>query len=306
MNYFYYPGCSLEGTAREYNLSTRSLMAALGAELMEIDGWACCGASAAHAESELLSWVLPARTLALAEKMGRERRENLDILVPCSACYLNLKKVSETARFDAGLLKKINTVLEEDGLIFENRLKVRHLLDVLTRDVDISDIEHRIHNRFTGFAMAPYYGCQCLRPYPVFDDPEKPVSMEKLIRLAGAAVHPWEMGGRCCGASHMTTHPETGRTLVSKILRAAREADAIVTVCPMCQMNLEGFQHKITKSGHDMPLVTILYLPQFLGMAMGLPEEDIRLDLNLSVTHDFRKKYQSLAAVLPSGARNSA
>ena len=143
MNYFYYPGCSLEGTAREYNLSTRSLMAVLGAELMEIDGWACCGASAAHAESELLSWVLPARTLALAEKMGRERRENLDILVPCSACYLNLKKVSETARFDAGLLKKINTVLEEDGLVFENRLKVRHLLDVLTRDIDISDIEHR-------------------------------------------------------------------------------------------------------------------------------------------------------------------
>jgi len=306
MKYFYYPGCSLEGTAREYNLSTLSLMRALGAELIEIEDWTCCGASAARSESELLSYVLPARVLALAEKMSQDRKEKLDILVPCSACYLNLKKVSEDSRVNPGLLKKINTALEPDGLVFENRLSVRHLLDVLTRDIDASDFEKRVHRLFTGFSVAPYYGCQCLRPYPVFDNPEMPQSMEPFIRAAGAAVHEWEMGGRCCGASHMTTHPEAGRAMVAKILRQARGADMIVTVCPMCQMNLEGFQKEISKTCHEKLEITILYLPQFMGMAMGLAASDIRTDLNLCITRAFTEKYQPLAAVMPPGVRNSA
>ncbi len=306
MKYFYYPGCSLEGTAREYNLSTLSLMNALGAELIEIEDWTCCGASAAHSLSELLAWVLPARVLALAEKMNRERKKPLDILVPCSACYLNLKKVSETCRTDTGLLEKINTVLAVEGLFLENRLIVRHLLDVLTRDIDISDIKQNVQKFFTGFSVAPYYGCQCLRPYAVFDDPERPESMEPLIRAAGAAVHPWKMGGRCCGAAHMTTHPETGRALVAAILAGARGSDMIVTVCPMCQMNLEGFQKKIAKTGPGISETTILYLPQFLGMALGLPESAVRTDLNLCITPGFRKKYQPLTAKPLSGAQPSA
>lgn len=286
MKYLYYPGCSLEGTAFEYNASTRALMQELGADLLELKDWTCCGASAAEATSYLLSLVLPACILARAEEMNGAA----EILVPCSACYLNLKKVEEKARKDPVLLDKINTILEEEKLHLHGQIRVRHFLDVVARDVGPAKIVSRVKNSFIDLNIAPYYGCQCLRPYSIFDDPEEPRSMEPLIEAVGAKIHPWNMGGRCCGASHMTTKPEVALELVAAILKAARGADAIVTVCPMCQMNLEAYQKKISgKSREDMRM-TILYLPQFLGLAMGLSEQDLRLDLNLSITKAFQDK----------------
>ena len=294
MKYLYYPGCSLEGTALEYNRSTCSLMKALGMELVEIDDWSCCGASAATTVSELLSLVLPARNLALAEKMCEETGEMLDILVPCSACYLNLKKVSEQAAADPALLDRLNTILAEDGLKFKNRLTVRHLLDVLSKDIDMNALAANIISPLSGVNAAPYYGCQCLRPYPVFDDPEKPQSMDALIRACGALPYTWDMGAACCGASHMNTKPEVGQALVGRILSRAENADVILTVCPMCQMNLEGYQKKIGHACHKTFHTSILYLPQFIGMALGLSEDRTRMDLNLSITADFKRKIENL------------
>ncbi len=294
MKYLYYPGCSLEGTALEYNRSTCSLMAALGVELVEIDDWSCCGASAATTISELLSLVLPARNLALAERMCEETGEKLDILVPCSACYLNLKKVSEQAAANPALLDQLNSILAEDGLKLENHLNVRHLLDVLSKDLDPDHLAASVISPLFGVSAAPYYGCQCLRPYPVFDDPEKPESMDALIRACGATPYAWAMGGVCCGASHMNTKPEVGKTLVGRILSRAGNADVILTVCPMCQMNLEGYQKKTGHACHKEFNTTILYLPQFIGIALGLSEEQVRTDLNLSITADFKKKIENL------------
>lgn len=288
MKYLYYPGCSLEGTAREYDLSTRAFMQELGADLLEIKDWTCCGASAAEATSYLLSLALPACILAMAEKMNGVE----EILVPCSACYLNLKKVEEKSRKDPELLDKINTILEEEKLHLRGQVRVRHLLDVVARDVGPKKIFTRLKNPLLDLSIAPYYGCQCLRPYSVFDDPEAPTSMEPVIKAAGAKIHPWNMGGRCCGASHMTTKPEVALELVAAILKAARGADAIVTVCPMCQMNLEAYQKKISGMCKEDMSMTILYLPQFLGLALGLSEKDLRLDLNLSITKAFRDKLQ--------------
>ena len=286
MKYLYYPGCSLEGTAREYDLSTRAFMQELGTDLLEIKDWTCCGASAAEATSYLLSLALPACILAMAEKMNGVG----EILVPCSACYLNLKKVEEKSRKDPELLDKINTILEEEKLQLRGQVRVRHLLDVVARDVGPKIIFSRLKNPLLDLSIAPYYGCQCLRPYSVFDDPEAPTSMEPVIKAAGAKIHPWNMGGRCCGASHMTTKPEVALELVAAILKAARGADAIVTVCPMCQMNLEAYQKKISGMCKEDMSMTILYLPQFLGLALGLSEKDLRLDLNLSITKSFRDK----------------
>lgn len=286
MKYLYYPGCSLEGTALEYNASTRAFMQELGVDLLELADWTCCGASAAEATSHLLSLALPAYNLAIAEKMDGTK----EILVPCSACYLNLKKVEKKSRKDPELLDKINTILKEKNLHYQGQVRVRHLLDVVARDVGPAEIVSRVKNPFIDLKIAPYYGCQCLRPYPIFDDPEEPRSMEPLIEAVGAKIHPWNMGGRCCGASHMTTKPEVALELVTAILRAARGADAIVTVCPMCQMNLEAYQKKISAMSKEDMHMTILYLPQLLGLAMGLSEQDLRFDLNLSITKAFLNK----------------
>jgi len=138
--------------------------------------------------------------------------------------------------------------------------------------------------------IAPYYGCQALRPYAVFDDPEEPVSMEAIIKATGASVHDWEMGGKCCGAAHMNTKQEVAIELVAAILKAGKGADAIVTVCPMCQMNLEAYQSKISGVANEDLSTTILYLPQLLGLAIGLSDQDLHLKDNLAITDAFRNK----------------
>ena len=286
MNYLYYPGCSLEGTALEYNTSTKTFLQEVGVNLTELDDWTCCGATAAESISALLSLVLPARNLALAEKMDGDK----DILVPCSACYLNLKKVEEKTKNDPEISTKLNEILRENQLELKGKVRVRHLLDILSKDLGPEIIQNRLKKSLAGFRIAPYYGCQCLRPYPVFDDPEAPRSMEPLIESTGAEIHSWKMGGKCCGASHMNTKTEVALELTGAILKGAQGADAIVTVCPMCQMNLEAYQDRISKTNKKDLGISILYLPQLLGLAIGLSEKDLRLDLNLAISSDFREK----------------
>jgi heterodisulfide reductase subunit B2 len=286
MKYLYYPGCSLEGTAREYNMSTRALLKAMGVEFVEIEDWTCCGASAAEPISSLLSLSLAARNIAIAEK-----EEGIsDILVPCSACYINLKRVTETVRKDPDTYARINTVLAEEGLHLGRRMRVRHLLDVLATDLGAGIIRKQRTQNLSNLSIAPYYGCQCLRPYVEFDNPEAPTSMKPLIEATGASVFPWDMGGRCCGASHMSTKMEVALELTGSILMAAHGADAIVTVCPMCQMNLEAYQKKISGRSGKLIDTTVLYLPQLLGMALGVSGEDLGLKLNLAITDTFRDK----------------
>jgi heterodisulfide reductase subunit B len=286
MQYIYYPGCSLEGTAQEYDCATRAVLAAFGVTLVELDDWTCCGATAAEGISRLLSLALPARNLAIAESTS----PGLDILVPCSACYLNLKRVSVRIRTETDLLEEINTVLASEQFRLSGSTNVKHLLEVLAIDLGPERLAAKVTHPLSGMTIAPYYGCQCLRPYPVFDDPEQPRAMRGLIQAAGADVFDWAMGPKCCGASHMHTKMDVGLALSGAILEAAQGADAIATVCPMCQLNLEGYQKKISRLKARPMTTTIIYLPQLLGLAMGIGEAQLKLSLNLAVGNDFEKK----------------
>jgi len=286
MKYIYYPGCSLEGTALEYNNSTQAALQAMGAELVELEDWTCCGASAAEATSYLLSMVLAARNLALAERMDAEA----DIMVPCSACYLNLRRVEEHVQQDAGLSDKINEALKEEGLQYSGGIRVRHLLDVLSTDFDMEAIKPLVKKDLSGLRVAPYYGCQALRPYSDFDDPQAPQSMVPLIEAMGAQIHPWTEGAKCCGAALMTTKKEVALELTAGLLRAARGADCIVTICPMCEMNLEAFQKPISKALEEDLEIPVLYLPQLIGVALGLSKNELKLNLNLALADSFKQR----------------
>lgn len=290
--YLYYPGCTLETSAKEYDLSTRSLFEGLEIDLMEIDDWTCCGASAAEASSALLSLSLSARNLALAEAQA----PGTDILVPCSACYLNLKRAAVEGSADAEVKKRINQVLVDEDLDFGAPAGVRHLLDVLSVDVGAAAVSERVVQPLIGIKVAPYYGCQCLRPYAVFDDPEKPTSMAPLILATGAEVFAWQMGARCCGAAHLTTKREVGLKLVEAILKDARGADLVVTVCPMCQLNLEAYQAAVSRGAGEDLSIPVLYLPQLLGLAMGLAAEAVGLDLNLALSEGLKERLTGAVA----------
>ncbi|WP_316896695.1 CoB--CoM heterodisulfide reductase iron-sulfur subunit B family protein [Pseudodesulfovibrio indicus] len=294
MRYAYYPGCSLTESAREFDVSTRLVMERLGCELVEIPDWTCCGASAAEPVSRLMNYALPARNLAIAE----QDMDGMDVLAPCAACYLNLLKVGREVVGDRHLHGRVNEVLAASGLLYRGKARVRHLLDVLKNDVGAKIVEQKVTDSLKGMKIAPYYGCQILRPYPVFDDPGKPVSMEPFIEAMGGEVHGWDMGSRCCGASLMVGHPEVAIQSVAEILNAARGADVIATVCPLCQMNLEAYQAKAARAGGRR--VPVLYLTQLMGLALGLDDKAMRLGDNLTMTPAVRRGIAARAWAEPA------
>ncbi len=287
MKYAYYPGCSLQESAKEFDISVHAVMERLGGELEEIPDWTCCGASAAEPISKLMNYALPARNLAIVEKeMG-----GVDVLAPCSACYLNLLKVNREVVGNRHLHGKVNEVLASLGLVYGGNVKVRHLIDVLLNDVGSKIIVQKVTDNLEGMKVAPYYGCQILRPYPVFDDPGRPTSMEPVLKALGATIHEWEFGNRCCGASLMMGHRDVALRSVADILKGAEGADAIVTVCPLCQMNLEAYQSQAVKAGGRR--VPVLYLSQLMGVAFGMGEDAMQLKKNMTMTSKVRKDFCS-------------
>ena len=272
MKYLYFPGCSLKGTGKAYEESLLAVFRALGVELREIDDWNCCGATAYMSVDEAKSYALAGRNLALAE------REDLDIIAPCSACYLGLNKTQKALQEHADIRQRVTKALATVGLEYKGRVRVRHPLDVLVNDVGLDAIAQRIKKPMKGHKFAPYYGCQIVRPYATFDDQHDPVFMDKLIKAAGAECVPYPLKTRCCGGSLTGTVPEVGLRLAYILIKEAKKrgAEAVVTVCPLCQFNLDGYQDQIASKFEaiDMPIV---YFTQVLGLAMGLSAEELAL-----------------------------
>lgn len=282
MKYAYFPGCSLESTAKEYDLSARVVMKELGVELQELRDWNCCGASAAEITSHLLALVLPARNLALAEAaVETVGTGNGQLVASCSACYVNLRRAEETAKADPALLDKINQALDVDGLAYAGRTHVRHLLDVIANDVGVEAIAQRVTQPLEGLRAAPYYGCQTVRPYSSFDAPYFPESMDRIVEALGATVHPNPLKAACCGGTLSTTKREVGIKLVSDLVQAVEGADCIVTVCPLCQMSLESYQGLVSRKLGRPIHMPVVYLTQLLGLAFGLSEKDLGLEHNI-------------------------
>ncbi len=289
--YAYYPGCSLEASAVEYDLSTRSVLKALGVELEEIPDWSCCGASAGHAVSKSIALALPARDLAKAESMGR------NVLAPCPACYKNLRYVRESLS-DEEARRKVERLLEGTGLSLSGSSEVRHLLEVLAGDVGAERIAEAVTVPLEGLKVVTYYGCYITRPGGMrsFDDPVEPVSMDLLCRAVGAAVLPFTRKTRCCGAPVMMSAPEEMHRLSYEILQEAKQrgAEAVVVACPLCHHALDAAQPEIEKH-HGALSMPVLYITQLLGLALGLnPFEELGLDRNVVSTEGIVKRFSKV------------
>ncbi|HVM93606.1 MAG TPA: CoB--CoM heterodisulfide reductase iron-sulfur subunit B family protein [Terriglobales bacterium] len=263
MKYAYYPGCSLRGTGKAYEESLLAVFQTLGIEVQEIDNWNCCGATTYLSVDELASYALAARNLALAE------REGLDIIAPCAACYLVLNKTQHYIRDYPDIKTVVTRALKQIGLDYVGRVRVRHPLDVFLNDVGAKAITAKVAKPLKGLRVAPYYGCQIVRPYATFDDQGDPTSMDKLLAACGAAVAPYPLKTRCCGGSQKGTLPKIGLDLIRVLIEEAMRdgADVIATVCPLCQFNLECFQEE---AGDSRPLsMPVLYFTQLMALALG-------------------------------------
>jgi heterodisulfide reductase subunit B len=274
VKYAYYPGCSLEKTQRGYDASVREVFAALGQELIEIDDWNCCGATVYMSVKETVSVAVSARNLALAERMG------LDVVAPCSSCFTVLAKTNRILKAIPEIHRDVNQALGEGGLSYSGGTAVRHPLDILMNDVGLDAILRKQRRTLEGLKVAPYYGCQIVRPDKSFDDHENPILMDTLFKKCGAEVVSYPLKVRCCGGMLMTTFEDTALKLNMELLECARKngAEVIVTTCPLCHFNLEAYQEKINARYGTKFSLPILYFTQLLGVVLGLEPARLGLD----------------------------
>lgn len=269
MKYAYFPGCSLKGTGRAYEESLLPVLRHLGVEVQELEDWNCCGATAYMAVDEGKACAAAARNLALAEQTGLRQ-----MLAPCSACYLVFNKAQHYLNEYPAMRRVVTRALEGVGLQCHGDTVVRHPLDVLINDVGLDAIRQKVTRPLTGLKVAPYYGCQIIRPYATFDDQANPESMDKLLVALGATVVRWPLKTKCCGGSLTGTLPEAGLRLSYILLKEARKrgADVIATVCPLCQFNLDSYHAQIAARWEPVRIPTV-YFSQLMGLAFGLPAD---------------------------------
>ncbi len=276
MKYAYYPGCSLRGTGRAYEESLLAVFRSLEIEIEELDDWNCCGATTYLSVDELTSYALAARNLALAERV------RMDIIAPCAACYLVLNKTQRYIRDYPDIKTVVSRALGKIGLDYHDRIRVRHPLDVFLNDIGLKAIAAKVVKPLKGLKVAPYYGCQIVRPYATFDDQRNPISMDRLLEACGATVVPYPLKTRCCGGSQKGTLPEIGLDLIRYLIAEAQRngADVIATVCPLCQFNLECFQKEAGGVRHPLS-IPVLYFTQLMALALGAPAAKIGLRRSL-------------------------
>jgi heterodisulfide reductase subunit B2 len=269
MSYTFYPGCSLDGTAKDFHRSTLAVAAKVGLDLPEIEGWICCGSTAAHSTDPVLADALPARNLLAAG--------DSTVAVACAACYSRLKMANHHISGDPNVRARVERVLGSD---YEGLTPVRHLLEILGRDM-AGEVAAAVRRPLAGLKVACYYGCLLSRPPEVtqFDDAENPTLMDRLLESAGATVVDWPHKTECCGASFSITDPSIILDLSDRILAMAQaaEVDCIATACPLCELNLDMRQKDIqAKLGrrYDLP---VFYFTQLLGLAMGCSERELSL-----------------------------
>jgi heterodisulfide reductase subunit B len=270
-SYIFYPGCSMDASAQEYKGAMLAVFKTLGAEVKEIEDWTCCGASVAPVMSDLLGMALPARNLALVEKMGNDRT----MVVGCSACFTSFARTNQAVA-DPTTLARVNQALEVENLSYGGTVTVRHMLDILANDFGTAAIAAKVKRPLTGLKVAPYYGCQTVRPYASFDDGQRPWSMAGILEALGATVYHHLQEASCCGTALLTTKPELGLRIAGSILEASQPADCLATVCPMCHMNLDSYQDKVSRVIGKPIKIPVTFLPQLIGIAFGLPEKEMQ------------------------------
>ncbi len=274
LRYAYYPGCSGLGTSKEYDASTRAVCQALGMELVDIPDWNCCGSSPAHTVDHRLSGALSARNLVQAQALEGVSA----IITPCPSCLSNLKTTAHRLR-DADFRGQVNRLLDKP---VSDVLPVKSVLQAIYEDVGPDALRPKAFKRLTGLKVAPYYGCIMNRPPQVmeFDDHENPVAMDRLLEAVGAEPVDFALKVECCGASFGIARRDIVERCSGKLLdlAAVNGAQAVVTACPLCQMNLDARQHQVNvanATSHHMP---VFYFTQLLGLALGVSPDALGMD----------------------------
>jgi succinate dehydrogenase cytochrome b subunit len=276
MRLAYYKGCLASLSAKELDTSTRALAPKLGLELESLEAVTCCGAGDIHEAEPDYYLHLNARILAYAEQTGSDT-----LLTICNVCTLNLRQANFELQNDAALLARINENLALVGAPpYSGGVDVKHLLWLIAEGEGYEKLKEIAHKGLKGLKVAPFYGCQILRPSKLlgFEDPNRPSSLEAIIAACGGEAIDYPAKVKCCGFPIIQAREELALGELIQPIQQAMDAgaDAMVTPCPLCHLSLDAWQQKLEKQTGRSFQMPIFHLSQLVGVAAGLPESELK------------------------------
>jgi len=289
LKYAFWPGCVALGAAPELYTSTKLVLGKLGIEVQEMGNASCTGSGVLQERNRKLGDTLNVRTFAQAEKMG------LPIMTICSTCQGVMSQAQRAVTRDDAYLAEINTYLKDEGLEYKGSTVTKHLLWILVEEYGIDKLKSHFVRDLSGLKLAPFYGCYMVRPSNALgfaEHPERERSLEQVIEATGASVVEYRNSRLCCGFPILLINQQNALKMVSTHTGTAQElgAHAMVTPCPLCHLNLDGYQAKAAKrnrpGGIEMP---VLHLPQLLGLAMGFSPEELGMKKHMVSTSGFEE-----------------
>jgi len=282
MKVHYYPGCTLKDKTKALDLSTREAMALLGIELVEPEGWTCCGAEYPLTEEKIGTLAAPIRVLR------QVRDEGGDVVVTtCSFCYAVLKRANGAVRNDPLKRKRFNAYLRDDIKIdrwtkakttgfdeYKGEVEVLHLLEFLRDRVGFPVLKSKLGRDLSGLAVAPYYGCRLLRPKEelAMDEPDNPKIFEDFLTAIGCQAVDYPFKQECCGSYLSVSLPDAATEASYRVLRSAKMAGAaaVAVTCPLCFYNMDKRQDKIKEAYLDFPGIPVVFFTQVMAWALGV------------------------------------
>jgi heterodisulfide reductase subunit B len=270
----YFPGCSLHGTSKEYDLSTKAVFSKLGVTLHEPEGWGCCGTTPTHSTDHFLSTLLPMKNITLMKAEGFDH-----VTTPCPSCFLRMRVALKETQEDKNLKERVS---QEIANLSYNGMKVEHLLNTITEGIGYQQVVSKLVHPVKGLKVVCYYGCIITRPPKITEvkDYEYPTQMDRLMKAIGITPLGWSYKTRCCGVSLGISQLPIALELSRRILKNAKGvgADAIVVACPLCHVNLDARQKQIEEEYKETLHLPIIYFTQLMGLAFGLKSKELGLD----------------------------
>jgi succinate dehydrogenase / fumarate reductase, cytochrome b subunit len=291
----YWPGCVSRGFTPELHGSMALVADRLGIELVELDRANCCGAGVIAEHNPELADSLNARTFAMAQKTG------LAMMNICSTCQGAQSECQERLDADSAYRAHINEVLAAEGLEYTGGITNKNFLWLLVEDYGLDRLQGLVKRPLAGLRVGPFYGCYVLRPTSRlgYDEyPERDLYLERLIEAVGGEAVDYEGARKCCGFPVITMNRETSLTQAGRHIGDAIDegADALVTPCPLCHLNLDLQQPDAAQIvGRDLGL-PVLHLPQLVGLALGFEPKELGMGKHVVRTADVERKLAPVTA----------
>ncbi|MFB0561021.1 MAG: CoB--CoM heterodisulfide reductase iron-sulfur subunit B family protein [Candidatus Lokiarchaeia archaeon] len=270
--YLFYLGCLIPYRVPSYEIAARKVLEKFDIELMNMPEFNCCGLPVDPINHEMML-VLAAWNLCLAEQ------EELNIMTLCPGCNGTLLKANRIIKENDRVREKVNSFLNADGMEFKGNTEVKHLIQVLMKDIGPEKIKEKIVNPLNGLKVVEHYGCHILRPmeYSDFGSSENPVILRCLIKPTGATCLDYVNKSECCGYPIMAIDEKIPFQLARDKLRHMKEveADVLITICPSCYLAFDVNQSRIEKLFNEKFELPVFHYPELLALAMGIKPDEL-------------------------------